>query len=91
MVRVRIFAVDSFVDIDERGRFYKLKRVRFKFDEREDWIDIPEREYSTEEAFKRVAEAVKTDAELLGLPEPYKIEFIDEKGNVIKVIEFKKE
>ena len=51
----KIVGITPMVDIDERGRFYKIYRVKFTVDEQiEDFIDIPEKEFSEAEARKRV-------------------------------------
>ena len=51
------------VDIDERGRFVKIYRVKFEYNGIQDYVDIPESEYSADKVKeiieKRVAEHEK--------------------------------
>jgi len=62
----KIIEIRPLVDITPEGRFIKIYRVKFKFDNIEDFIDIPESEYSQEVVKKKVEEVVKTHSQLLG-------------------------
>jgi len=50
LVEVKITEVRPLLDIDARGRFVKKYRVSFVVDGIEDWIDIPEEEFTAEKA-----------------------------------------
>ena len=57
----KIVRIIPLTDIDEMGRFIKVYRVVFKYpDGVEDWVDIPEEEFSEEEVRRRIEEKVKT-------------------------------
>ena len=65
MAEYKIVEIRPFVDIAPDGRFIKKYRVTFKFDGREDYIDIPEEEYSEANVRKKVEERVKIHKSLL--------------------------
>jgi hypothetical protein len=50
LAEVKITEVRPLLDIDARGRFVKKYRVSFTVDGIEDWVDIPEEEFSAERA-----------------------------------------
>lgn len=66
MPEYKIISITPLVDITPQGRFVKIYRVRFSYDTMEDFIDIPEEEYSDEEVRKRVEERVRIHSTLLG-------------------------
>jgi len=66
MAEYKITDIRAMVDIDPAGRFFKIYRVRFTvLDKVEDFIDIPEKEFSEEEARKRVEERAAEISKLL--------------------------
>lgn len=66
MVEYKIIDVRPMIDIDEAGRFYKKYRVRFVVGKIEDFIDVPESEFSTEHVRELVEKRAKEIAELMG-------------------------
>jgi len=68
MVEWEIIEVRPMIDIDPAGRFIKIYRVRFLVAKKvEDFLDIPEPEFTVEEVKKRVEERAKLIAELMKL------------------------
>jgi len=68
MVEWEIIDIRPLIDIDPAGRFFKLYRVRFVINKKiEDFLDIPEAEFTAEEVRKRVEARVKEIAELMKL------------------------
>lgn len=65
MAEVKITEVRPLLDIDARGRFVKKYRVSFVVDGIEDWIDIPEEEFSAEKARKLVSEKAEEIKKLM--------------------------
>jgi len=66
MAEYKIDRVVPMIDIDPMGRFYKKYRVYYKFDEIEDWVELREEEFTTENVKKAIEERIKTMKELLG-------------------------
>lgn len=66
MVEYKIIRIVPLLDIDEMGRFYKKYRVYFKFNKHEDWVDISEDKFTTENVKKEVERKIKTILELMG-------------------------
>ena len=65
MADYKIVEVTPLMDIDKRGRFVKVYRVKFEYKGMEDFIDIPEDKYKPEEVKKRIEEVISTHKELL--------------------------
>jgi len=53
------------MDIDKRGRFVKVYRVKFEYNGMEDFIDVPEEEYKPEKVREKVEKVIKAHQELL--------------------------
>ena len=62
----KIVDIIPMVDIDKTGRFVKIYRVKFLVNGIEDFIDVPESEYTEEKVKKLIEERVKTHLKLLG-------------------------
>jgi len=65
MADYKIVEVVPLMDIDKRGRFVKVYRVKFEYNGMEDFVDIPEDKYKPEEVRKRIEEVVSAHRELL--------------------------
>ncbi|MEM0285942.1 MAG: hypothetical protein QXW34_02235 [Candidatus Methanomethyliaceae archaeon] len=66
MVEYKITRVQPMVDIDASGRFFKKYRVYFTFKDIEDFIDVREEEFKTENVKKLIEQRVKEISGLLG-------------------------
>lgn len=65
MAEYKIIEIRPMVDIDSRGRFYKIYRVRFQYKEIEDYVDVPESEYDEATVKKKIEERIKVHEKLL--------------------------
>jgi len=61
----KIVEIRPLVDIAPDGRFIKIYRVRFEFNGIQDYVDIPEEEYSAENVKKIIEARVKEHEKLL--------------------------
>ena len=61
----KIVSIVPLVDITPQGKFVKFYRVRFTFNDIEDYVDVPEDKYNPEYVRKLVEERVRSHAELL--------------------------
>ena len=61
----KIIEIRPLVDIDESGRFVKIYRVKFRYNDIEDYVDVREEEYSAEKVKKIIEERVKEHEKLL--------------------------
>ena len=61
----KITEIRPLVDIDESGRFVKIYRVKFRYNDIEDYVDVREEEYSAEKVKKIIEERVKEHEKLL--------------------------
>jgi len=64
-VEYKITEIRPLVDIDESGRFVKIYRVKFRYNDIEDYVDVREEEYSAEKVKKIIEERVKEHEKLL--------------------------
>ena len=62
----KITRVEPRLDITPDGRITKIYRVYFKVGDIEDYIDVPEGQYSKAHVQKLVEERARTHIELLG-------------------------
>ena len=65
MAEYKIVSITPLVDIDERGRFVKIYRVRYTYKDIEDFIDIPESEYSEKAVREKIEQRIKEHEKLL--------------------------
>jgi len=65
MADYKIVEVVPLMDIDKRGRFVKVYRVKFEYNGMEDFIDVPEEEYKPEKVREKVEKVIKAHQELL--------------------------
>ena len=65
MAEYKITRIVKLVDIDERGRFKYFYRIHFTFNDIEDFVDIPEEEYSEAKARELIEARVKEHKALL--------------------------
>ena len=61
-----IIEIKPLVDIDPKGRFVKIYRVYYKYKDIEDFVDIPEAEYSEEKVREVIEKKIETHMKLLG-------------------------
>jgi len=66
MTEYKIIEVLPTVDIDAKGRFVKVYRVTFTYNDIEDWIELPEDRYSEKEVRKEIEKKIKEHKALLG-------------------------
>lgn len=66
MVEYKIVSIQPLVDITPDGRFVKIYRVNFRFDNFTDYVDIPEEQYSASKVKELIEKRVKEHSELLG-------------------------
>ena len=65
MPEYKILNIKPLVDITPDGRFTKIYRVTFEYKGMQDFIDIPESEYSEENVRKKIEARIKTHEALL--------------------------
>jgi len=53
------------MDIDRRGKFVKIYRVKFEYNGIEDFVDVPEGEYKPEKVREKIEEVIRTHRDLL--------------------------
>ena len=61
----KIIEIIPMLDIDKAGKFVKIYRVKFVFNDIEDFVDIPESEYTEENVKKKIEEKVRVHEKLL--------------------------
>jgi len=66
MTEYKIVEVLPTVDIDNKGRFIKVYRVTFTYNDIEDWIELPEDQYSEKAVRKAIEAKIKEHKALLG-------------------------
>jgi len=65
MAEYKIIEVMPLMDIDKRGRFVKIYRVKFEYNGIEDFVDVPEEEYKPEKVREKIEEVIRTHRDLL--------------------------
>jgi len=65
LVEYKIIDVRPMIDIDEAGRFFKKYRVRFVVNKIEDFIDVPEANFSKENVIMLVEKRAHEISELM--------------------------
>ena len=65
MADYKILEVIPATDIDAKGRFMKIYRVKFEFNGIEDWVDVTEEEYLEGKHFQKIEEIVRKHMETL--------------------------
>jgi len=66
MPEYEILGISKLADLKPDGTFVHFYRVRFRYKDITDFVDIPESEYSAAEAKKRIEEKVREHAALVG-------------------------
>jgi hypothetical protein len=54
------------MELSPDGRFVKIYRIRFKYGDIVDFIDVPESEYNETDVKRMIEEKIKTHRALLG-------------------------
>jgi len=65
MAEYTIVEVVPMMDIDRRGKFVKIYRVKFEYNGIEDFVDVPEGEYKPEKVREKIEEVIRTHRDLL--------------------------
>ena len=66
MADYKILEVIPATDIDAKGRFIKIYRIKFVYNGIEDWVDVTEEEYKAGEHIKKIEELIEMHRKTLG-------------------------
>ena len=62
----QIIQIRPLMELSPDGRFVKIYRIRFKYGDIVDFIDVPESEYNETDVKRMIEEKIKTHRALLG-------------------------
>ena len=65
MAEYKIISVKPLLDISPDGRFIKVYRITFEWKGMQDYVDVPESEYTEENVKKKIEEKIKVHSALL--------------------------
>ena len=66
MADYKILEVIPATDIDAKGRFIKIYRVKFRYGDIEDWVDVTEEEYKQGLHIQKIEELIEMHRRTLG-------------------------